>query len=109
MGPLTDGRKLSCLIDIHSKFPIVFEVKSESSHNLLHKIDTIFSLIGFPKIITTDNGPPFNGNDFEEYCKQSGITHRKITPEWVKANGIAENFVKTMRNLARKSFITGSD
>jgi hypothetical protein len=45
-------------------------------------LDAIFSRQGLPEVLKSDNGPTFNGAEFEPYAKHCGFTHRKITPYW---------------------------
>ena len=49
-GPLNNGSYLMVLIDEHSKFPIVEEVKSTASQHVLPRLDETFSLMGIPKV-----------------------------------------------------------
>ena len=66
-------------IDIKiSRMPVVEEVISTAAEYVLPKLDSIFSLMGIPSILKTDNGPPFIGHKFEEFCKYFGIKHRII-------------------------------
>ena len=50
----------------------------------------IFSRHAIPDVVKTDNGPPFNGNEFQTFSKDFGFQHRKITPLRPEANGEAE-------------------
>ena len=40
----------------------------------------MFAIYGTPKRIESDNGVPFNLNDFEEFARQEGFQHHKVTP-----------------------------
>ena len=51
---------------------------------------------GIPDVVKTDNGPPFNGNEFQTFSKDFGFRHRKITPLWQEANREAEWFMATL-------------
>lgn len=97
-GPIPTGQELCVLIDEYSRYPIVFDVPTTASATLLPKLEEVFSTMGIPVEMKTDNGPPFNGSAFEEFCESFGIVHRPITPEHAQANGLAEGF---MKNLAR--------
>jgi hypothetical protein len=79
-GPIPNGNELLVLMDKFSRMPVVEEVKTTAADFVLPKLDTIFSLLGIPEDLETDNGPPFNGVKFSEFCKYYGINHRKITP-----------------------------
>ena len=36
--------------------------------------------MGLPKIIKTDNGPAYTGNNFIQFCKEFGIEHKTGIP-----------------------------
>lgn len=104
-GPLKNGHHLMVLIDEHSRFPIVEQVNSTGSIHVIPILDKVFSMFGIPKVIKSDNGAPFNGKNFSEFCTYLGIKHRKITPYWPRANGQAENFMKNIGKLVRRTHV----
>ncbi len=65
--------------------------------------------MGIPSILKTDNGPPFNGHKFEEFCKYFGIKHRKITPYHPQADGTAEACMKNMARVIRSAIVDKKD
>jgi hypothetical protein len=36
--------------------------------------------------------------DFDQLCKNYGIIHQYITPQWPKCNGMVERLVKTLKH-----------
>ncbi|XP_052792104.1 uncharacterized protein K02A2.6-like [Mya arenaria] len=95
-GPFPDGKYLLVLIDDFSRFPIVEIITSLNAKSVIEKLDKIFSEYGIPEILRTDNGPPMNSADFQNFSKQFGFKHRKITPIWPQANEECERFMKTI-------------
>ena len=81
-GPYPTGEYLLVMMDDYSRFPKVESLRSTSEKSVLRKLGCIFSTFGIPKVVKTDNGPPFNGIKFTEYAKQQGFHHRKTTPNW---------------------------
>ena len=57
---------------------------------------TYFSHHGYPRIIKSDSGPPFNGSEFKEFLAGYGIRHLPVIPETPWANEV-ENFNKLIR------------
>ena len=102
---LPDGTELLSIIDLFSSFPVVVGVPTTAHIYVIPKLESIFSLMGIPEFIRTDNGPPFQGYNFKDFCRNYGIKHIKTTPEWPQANGKIENFNKNLRRLIQKSFI----
>lgn len=100
-GPFPDGKYLLVLIDDFSRFPIVEIITSLNAKSVIEKLDKIFSEYGIPEVLRTDNGPPMNSADFQNFSKQFGFKHRKITPIWPQANGECERFMKTIGKVIR--------
>ena len=59
-------------------------------------IDQVFTMFGFPEIVKTENGPPFQSGQWKKYMKTSEIKHHKITPRWPQANAQPESFNKPL-------------
>jgi hypothetical protein len=108
-GPIPNGSELMVIMDEFSRYPVVEEVKSTAAEFVLPKMDTIFSQLGIPIDLGTDNGSPFNGQKFKDFCEYYGIKHRKITPYHPPANGKAENFMKNMGRVIRNAMVEGKD
>ncbi|XP_052777873.1 uncharacterized protein K02A2.6-like [Mya arenaria] len=100
-GPFPDGKYLLVLIDDFSRFPIVEIITSLNAKSVIEKLDKIFSEYGIPEVLRTDNEPPMNSADFQNFSKAFGFKHRKITPIWPQANGECERFMKTIGKVIR--------
>jgi transposase InsO family protein len=100
-GPLPDGSEIMILKDTQSKMVVADEVKSTSSQNVLPVIESVISLMGIPEKIKSDNGPPFNGHEFKEFCEVFGIKHTPITPLHPESNGQCEVFMKNMNKIVK--------
>jgi transposase InsO family protein len=53
------------------------------------------------KVLRTDNGGEFCGNEFEEFCKKCGIARQKTTPYTPQQNGVAERMNRMLMEKAR--------
>ncbi|GFO29263.1 Pol polyprotein [Plakobranchus ocellatus] len=95
-GPFPTGEHLLIVIDDYSRFPEVESVKSTSACSLTSKLNRIFARFGTPSVLKSDNGSPFNGEEFASFAKKLGLHHRKITPLWPETNGEAERFVRSL-------------
>ena len=83
------------VIDDYSIFPEVEIVHWTSAKAVLPKLNRIFAAYGEPKVVKSDNGPPFNGHEFGQSAYYLGFEHRKVTPLWPEANGEVKCLVKT--------------
>ena len=87
-----DGQTLLLMVDDYSRFPIVEPVSSTSASAVIPKLDQLFSTFGAPRVVKSDNGPPFNGEEFTKFACVLGFKHRKVTLLWPRANGEVERF-----------------
>ena len=97
-GPLPSGDYLLVVMDEYSRFPEVDIIKSLSSNTVIPVLDKLFASRGTPDKFKTDNGTPFQSEEFKLFAENLGFHHQKITPYWPEANGMAERF---MRNIGK--------
>ena len=100
-GPFPSGDYLMVIIDEYSRYPEIEILKPTSSKTVIPKIDKILASFGIPKVLKSDNGPPFNGSEFRNFAEYLGFRHRKITPLWPKANAESERFMRTVEKTVR--------
>ena len=72
-GPISTGEYLLVVICKHSRWAEVEFVSTTSARAVLPKLDRIFSSLGIPLIVGSDNGPPFNGHDLPELQHVPGL------------------------------------
>ena len=104
-GPFPSGHYILVVIDVYSRYPEIEILKSIAAPKVIPKLDVIFARHGIPEQITTDNGPPFNGNEFRTYMKELGIKHSPSTPLWPQGNAEAESFNKPLEKAIRAAHI----
>ena len=95
-GAFHDGYYALAFIDIYSKWPEIYFPTSTSFDAVKKYFDNFFSNYGFPRIIKSDSGPPFNGAPFKNYLAKLGIKHLPVIPETPWANEV-ENFNRSIR------------
>lgn len=97
-------------VDYYSKFvEIDLLSNSYSSNQVILKCKSMFSRHGIPVEVVTDNGPPFNSKEFEEFCKNWNITHIKSSPYLSRSNGLAERMIQVVKKILYKCLEEGSD
>jgi len=52
---------------------------------------------GVPKFVLTDNGGEWAA-EFDVMCKDYGIQHQRIAPQWPQCNGMAKCLIKTIKH-----------
>lgn len=105
-GPMKSGEYIMVVLDEYSRFPEVEIIHSLTTDVVTRHLETIFSRHGCPACVKSDNGAPFSGAQFKEWCQQFNIHHRKITPLWPAGNGECERFMRSIKKAMRTSVIT---
>ena len=67
-------------IDTCSKFLFASFHTRETSRNVIDNCLQVFNAMEFCKLIKTNSGPSYTGNDFTSFCKEFGIKHRTGIP-----------------------------
>ena len=106
-GPFPTGEYVLVVIDAYTRFPEAAIVKSTSAKAVIPTLDRIFATHGIPVVLRSDNGPPFTSHEIEEYMKENGINHQRITPLWPQANSEAESFMKPLTKAIRSAHAEG--
>ena len=73
------------------------------------ELDCMFSLLGIPSSIKSDNGTQFVSEEFEAFLAQNMITHRRTTPLWPQANGEVERQNRTLLKTLKIAQSEGKD
>ena len=112
-GPTPEGKHVLVVIDKLSRYPEVRIVSGTSADDNVEAFDDIFTEYGYCETLTTDNGPPFNGNEYhalQQYFKWAGIEHITIeSAEDPESNGLAESFMKHLTKIWHTSLIEGKN
>lgn len=88
------GISILLIVDYRSRFLIARPVKTTSFEQTKQVLEETFAREGFPKNIRSDNGPPFNGDEYKNYCADRGIETTYSTPLFPQQNGLIENYMK---------------
>ena len=97
------GQNYLLLVDYCSNFPEICLLKDTHSSTVITHMKSIFARYGIPKTIVSDNGPQYSSFQSQLFCKIYDISQDPSRPEHAKANGLAENTVKTVKNLLKKA------
>ena len=103
-GPFPSGCYVLVVIDGYSRYPEIEIIKSTAALKVIPRLDIIFARHGVPEKVTTDNGPRFNGKEFQIYMRQSGIEYHSSTHLWPQGNAEVESFNKRHGNKSCQNF-----
>ncbi|XP_062604074.1 uncharacterized protein K02A2.6-like [Saccostrea cucullata] len=97
------GHSYLVCVDHFSKWPEFAKLENQTSDNTILHLKGIFSRIGIPDKLISDNGPQFASANFREFAKDYGFVHKTTSPHFPQANGQIERTVQTVKQLLRKS------
>ena len=80
-------------MDICTCFTFLRPLPDKRACTVAKELFEIFSIIGFPKILQSDNGKEFVNTVISAMSQQCNMDHRLISPYHPRANGAAEKHV----------------
>ena len=105
-GPFK-GRMFFILVDAHSKWPEVVEMKTATTEKTIEVMRTLFASYGIPDQVVSDNGTQFTSEEFTEFMRRNRIKHIRSMPYHPSTNGLAERFVQTFKRALQASEQSG--
>lgn len=103
------GILILVIIDLRSRYAMAYPVKSTGFEHTRAVLDAVFNREGFPRAVKSDNGPPFNGEEYANYCSERGIQTIFSTPFFPQQNGLVEGFMKNINKAMSVALTTGCD
>ncbi|CAB3997722.1 Uncharacterized protein K02A2.6 [Paramuricea clavata] len=100
-GPFK-GEMFLVVVDAYSKWLEVHQMTSTTSTATIEKLREILATHGLPTTVVSDNGTNFTSSEFEEFMKQNGIKHIKVSPYHPASNGQAERAVRIFKEGIEK-------
>jgi len=91
------------LVDYYSKWIEVRELDSQTTANVIKEFKSVFSCLGVPKILRSDNGPCYRSVEFSAFAEKWCFIHKTSSPRYPQSNGLAERSVGTIKSLWYKS------
>ena len=99
-GPFR-GKMFLLLIDVHSKWPEIFEMASSTSESTIAMLRRVFAAYGLPEHLVSDNGPQFTSTEFQEFLQANGVKHIRTAPYHPASNGAVERLVQTFKQAMK--------
>lgn len=90
------------IIDVFTRFVFLKALKEQTALEVEKALLEVFCTVGFPRIISSNNGSEFVNETIGELCRISRIDHRLISAYHHRANGIAERNIRTTSEVINK-------
>ena len=91
-----------CIIDYHSKFPIIKKTEDMSADSIIIMCKVIFAEYGLPKKIMSDSGGYFISDKFKTFCKSLNIQQVFSSSYYDQSNRWVEACVKFGMHTLKK-------
>jgi hypothetical protein len=95
------GPIILLFIDDYRKAWVYFLVEKVEAFNSFKCFKTMVEEETGLFVIRTDRGGEFNSNEFNDFCKQSGIKRQLTTTYTPRQNGVAQRKNRTVMNMVR--------
>ena len=89
--------------DYFSKYLIVRRLPNSSTHAVIKELGLIFTELGRPFMLRSDNGPCYSSREFRNFLHFHQVDHITSSPHYPQSNGFAEALVGIAKKLMDKS------
>ena len=93
--------------DYFSKYLIVRRLPNSSSHAVIKELGLVFTELGRPFVLRSDNGPCYGSREFHNFLSFYQVDHITSSPHHPQSNGFAEALVGIAKKLMEKSVKEG--
>ena len=101
LSPATDRkhRWVLTLVDCATRYPEAVALTSTTTEAVADALIGIFSRVGVPKVILSDNGPQFVSGLMKEVARLMAVEWTNSSPYHPQANGLVERFNGTLKKM----------
>lgn len=106
VGPLersqTGHRYILVICDYATRYPEAFPLRKISARPIAHALLQLFSRVGIPQEILTDQGTAFLSKTMKQVYSLLGIKGIRTTPYHPQTDGLVERYNQTLKSMLRK-------
>ena len=104
-----DENDYLCTVDYYSGYFEINHLERKTARPIVTRLKRHFSNHGIPNLFQSDNGPPFDSQEFRDFAAAYEFELVTSSPNYPQSNGRVENAVKTAKQLMKKSKQAGTD
>lgn len=102
VGPVVKSARghqhILVILDYATRYPRAIPLSNTNAKELVQ----VFSRVGIPKEILTDQGTPFMSRVTKELCRLYKISHLRTSVYHPQTDGLVERFNKTLKSMLKK-------
>lgn len=106
VGPVVKSARghqhILVILDYATRYPEAIPLRNTSAKAIAKELVQVFSRVGIPKEILTDQGTPFMSRVTKELCILYKISHLRTSVYHPQTDGLVERFNKTLKNMLKK-------
>ena len=95
-------RYILVLVDYATRYPEAVPMKSIEAERVAEELVNMYSRLGFPREVLSDQGSQFTANVMKEVNRLLSIRQMTSTPYNPKCNGLVERFNGTLKSMLKK-------
>lgn len=107
VGPLPKGARghqyILVILDYATRYPEAIPLRKATSRQIAKELFLLFTSMGIPKEILTDQGSPFMSRVMKELCALLKIKQLRTLVYHPQTDGLVERFNKTLKSMLRKA------
>jgi len=95
------GNLYLVIVDYYTRWIEAPSLTAQTSSVVIGTLKSVFSRLGVPSILRSDNGPCFKSYEFSSFADAWGFSHVTSSPLYPQSNGMAERAVGTIKRFWR--------
>ncbi|XP_077148857.1 uncharacterized protein LOC143809698 [Ranitomeya variabilis] len=107
VGPLPRSARghqhILVIMDYATRYPEAVPLRNTATKTIAKELVQVFSRVGIPKQILTDQGTPFMSRVMKELCRLLQIDQLRTSVYHPQTDGLVERFNKTLKQMLRKA------
>ena len=97
-----NNKNYFCIVDYHSKFPVIKRLEGLSTENLIATAKVIFAEYGIPHKLMPDAGTNFISDRFRKFCSSLNIEQAVSSAYHHQCNGQVKVCIKFIKCMFKK-------
>ncbi|XP_053539534.1 uncharacterized protein LOC124628632 [Ictalurus punctatus] len=106
VGPLPKSARgheyILVLVDYATRYPEAVPLRKATSQNIARELVLLFSRVGIPKDVLTDQGTPFVSKLMADLCRMLQVKHLRTSVYHPQTDGLVERFNQTLKRMLRR-------